>query len=214
MDEAVGAVKHSRFGLRPPNADVKRAFPAMRAAGRLVANYAAAQNRVGQPMRHHPPEHSALVPECAALGTTLAGDDQNQTRAAMMHPVDEREERRVSLGLSHAMQVDPAVDLGATPAQIAGKGLFDPRKRQKRPASAWQRRDSEVFGRAIPRPRLRQRLGQFRQHPPGKRNRRARNMGPERAILRRNLRLASLRPFENGNGASALHDPIPSARAR
>jgi len=60
-------------------------------------------------MRHEAPQDAALL-AAGIEAATLAGDDQNELRAAMMHGVEEFEQIAMRLGLSQAMQVDPTVE--------------------------------------------------------------------------------------------------------
>jgi len=91
-----------------PHAYVKRAFPAVMAAGCLEAEDQVAQIGAGEPERHGVAQNAAaLLPR-----SSLAGNNQHEARAAQLRAPQESEERSEGALLPHAVQVDARIDLG------------------------------------------------------------------------------------------------------
>src|SRR6478736_8272937 len=90
----------------PPAAepDIDCTGSAMLGRGLLEADHQGPQIGQAQPVRHHAPEHAALLENpdpgrCAAL----AGDDENEPVAGALRPVEEVQEREMRLLLAHAV---------------------------------------------------------------------------------------------------------------
>src|SRR6185312_17543955 len=69
----------------------------------------ATQLRQPKPKRHHAFEHAAFARTVAAA-RALAGDDQHHAVAARLPRAEVTQQRRMRLGLRHAMQIEPSID--------------------------------------------------------------------------------------------------------
>jgi hypothetical protein len=175
-----------RRNLEASEPHIERARPAMRAPGFLEAEHHRAKVGLAQPLRGEPLKHPALVRPPAKLidRPALAGDDDDQPRAARLRMAKEAAQSLMRLSLSQSVQIERRVDRGASPRKLTFEPPFDRRERWRRGGlrrsvgrrlgGGWRR------GRGPRSPNGIRRNRQGRAAPPRDR---AGDFGPERDFL-------------------------------
>lgn len=108
----------SSVGFVPPSAaqsHVHRTFAAVPEMRRGCRDYDGRKLWFGQPARDIAPQNSALPSGSSPMlgfiaTTTFASDDEDVSEALAVAPLQEPAERRVGLGLIHAVKVDARLD--------------------------------------------------------------------------------------------------------
>ena len=132
---------------------IKCAAAAVLDGGLGEAHDMRAHRRLAQPMRHEAAEHAALLrgPEIAPfIGfevNAFAGDDEHMTVALRLAAGEEVAERGMSIALTHAVKIEPRIDLAPAACDALGGSRVERlgRRRLRGPVpggAAWLRHRS------------------------------------------------------------------------
>ena len=113
--------------------NIERAGPAVGATGFLEAEHDRAQVGLAQPLGSEPSQDAAFMRPLARLvqRSALAGDDDDQPRAARLRMAQEPAQRLMRLGLGQPMQIERGVDRGASAREFTLEPPFDWRERRR-----------------------------------------------------------------------------------
>ena len=108
-------------GQWTPDPHIERARPAVGASGLLEAEHDRAQVGLAQPLGGKPFEHAAFIGPVAGIlrRAALAGDDDDEPRAAGLRMTQEAAQRLMRFGLGQPMQIERSVDRGAPARKFA-----------------------------------------------------------------------------------------------
>jgi len=158
----------------------------MRLSGFFISDDHTAQFRRCKPMRREAAQNACLALDGAARhrpSASLARDDKDNPIAPGLRPMQKPDERVVRLMLTHAMQIDHAIDLRAATQQVLIQTAFEPgerRDRRRRP----RRRRAGREERRLRRRRSDRRRGRARWKGDARPRRDiARDLDPERDFL-------------------------------